>query len=85
MMCVALSYRLIETARDDLVPSCEITAEPYLFVLQAATAKQVNFSYMIDCVLWMGSCIMAGVFDLFAIDFKDLFNLAAHFTIVVNF
>jgi len=50
MKCIALSYPLIKTAQDDQVPSCKITAEPYLFVLQAATAKQVNFSYMIDCV-----------------------------------
>jgi hypothetical protein len=40
-------------------------------VLQAATAKQVNFSYMIDCVSWIRSCILAEYFGLIFMDCVD--------------
>ena len=71
MTYVTLSYQLIETAQDDLDPSCKITAEPYLFVSKAATAKQVNSTYMIDCVSWIRSCILAEYFGLIFMDCVD--------------
>ena len=46
-----MSKQLIENAQDNLDPDRKKLAEQYLFVLQAATANQSNFSYNSDCVL----------------------------------